>query len=220
MHDSMARSAPQARLRVAPAAEQLRRPQLQRLVEVAATCATDTGLDWFRADGEGIASWTARKAELRSACATCPALAACRELALRDRENGGPAREDYMIRAGLDTHELREHLTAEADRLTTAREADRDPDWNRLVHLTTRLRETVLTNPDRSGRTRAQTEAQAGQNATIQRLTSEIAEIRRARRTRQAAATAVPTAGLVDDLEREDNQRGYEGDAVAGQWAA
>jgi WhiB family redox-sensing transcriptional regulator len=157
-------------------AEALRRPELERIVATSAACAAPqaAGLDWFRFDGEGVSSWNARKKELRAACLGCPALHACRELALRERDGSGPGNQSHMVRAGLTNMELRERLVAEGDRLDAARrEDDRARRERQALYKAAKKLETYVKKwPDHMD----------GNNHLVRAAADELAQLRTARR--------------------------------------
>ncbi|OEJ36325.1 hypothetical protein [Streptomyces agglomeratus] len=165
-------------------ARHMRRAVLQSVVYAGSACA-QPGLDaseWFREDGEGIGVWRTRSRGLLRVCAGCPAMDACRELALRDGD--GDASSDEMVRGGMTGQQLAKARGKQAERLAAAVAADRDPEWRRLVDLTVQLRREAIKTPDKAGGQRRQAAAQAAQNRQVRELASQVRRIRIARRAR------------------------------------
>ncbi|MFD5557825.1 hypothetical protein ACFWIA_28790 [Streptomyces sp. NPDC127068] len=160
-----------------------RRPRLQHQIDNGAACITTAVGDFFRGDHETAHSWTARIPRLRTVCNNCPAQAACRELALRDREGRDTNRLDDMVRAGLTTHQLRD--------LGALHERGLEEAVARDDEATTRW-------PRRTGRAERPNS-----------LTHSPATTSHAIGTARASA---PRAGVIDDVEREDNAKGLEPD--------
>lgn len=159
-------------------AKELRRPELDRIVTTRAACAAPkaAGLDWFRFDGEDVSSWRARTEQLRAVCLGCPALHACRELALRERDGGGTGNQSHMVRAGLTNIELRERLVAESDRLEAARrEDDRASRERRAVYRAAKKLKTCVQNwPD--------SRHMDSNNQLVRAAADELAQLRAVRR--------------------------------------
>ncbi|GGX39892.1 transcription factor WhiB [Streptomyces chryseus] len=166
-------------------ARHMRRAVLQSVVDAGATCAQAGSLDsgeWFREEGEGIGVWRTRSRALLRVCAACPAMDACRELALRDGD--GDSTSDDMVRGGLTGQQLAKARGKQAERLAAAVAADRDPEWRRLVDLTVQLRREAVKTPDKAGGQRRQGAAQEVQNRRVRELASQVRQLRTARRAR------------------------------------
>ncbi|MEU3464768.1 WhiB family transcriptional regulator [Streptomyces sp. NPDC006733] len=148
----------------------LRRPALQAAVDAGSRC---NGLDpdlFFRGDGEQHITWQARRTEAVRVCATCPARAACRELALRDAD--GDAQADDRVRGGLTGPELADTRDRQEQRLAAASATDRDQEWATLVALTKEMRTKAVRSP------------------RVRELAEQARTIRTARRARAGWSTA------------------------------
>ncbi|MFF3343197.1 transcription factor WhiB [Streptomyces flavidovirens] len=158
-----------------------RRAVLQSVVDVGAVCAQPRALapgEWFRKDGEGIGLWRTRSRELLRVCAGCPAMDACRELALRDGD--GEAHTDELVCGGMTGQQLARARARQTKRLAAAVAAE----WRQLADLTVQLHREAIKNPDKAGGQRGQALAQAAQNTQARELAAKVRQIQSARRAR------------------------------------
>jgi hypothetical protein len=81
-----------------------RRPQLEADVAAARKPCVTSDEDWLRKTDEDSTSWTIRRQGLARTCASCPVLAQCQELALRDATTA--YMDDDMVIGGLTPPEL------------------------------------------------------------------------------------------------------------------
>ncbi|WP_260147650.1 WhiB family transcriptional regulator [Streptomyces sp. CEV 2-1] len=165
-------------------ARHTRRAVLQAAVDAGARCNRMDPDLFFRADGEQLITWQARRADAVRLCIGCPVRAACEELALRDED--GRADRDDMVRAGLTGPELAAVRTVQAERLAAAVDADRDTEGRQLDMLTADLHRMAGTSPDssRNGGRRSTALRTAAHNRRIAALAAQIRQIRTARRVR------------------------------------
>ncbi|MCX4554272.1 WhiB family transcriptional regulator [Streptomyces sp. NBC_01500] len=198
-------------------ARHTRRTVLQAAVTDGARCTAMDPDQWFRADDEPTADWHTRRAAAIRICTGCPLRAACEELALRNGD--GEPDADEMVRAGLTGQELAAIREHQAPRLAAAIAADQDTEGRQLTDLVMDLQAEVARNPDssRNGGPRSAAARQATQNTRVRTLTTQIRNLRTARRARTGwvaggttTMSLTPRAGIVDDIEREDDRKGYE----------
>lgn len=145
------------RLLTAARARTLRLPVLNTIVEKAGRCArpgrdVPGPDDWFRDDDEPNTAWCTRRAALLDFCAGCPALAACREVALR---LDAPLADGDMVRGGMTGDQLATMRRSEKHRasIKAAIKADEDDphsdlERRQITALAAQLRDAVLAHND------------------------------------------------------------------------
>ncbi|MFF9569914.1 WhiB family transcriptional regulator [Streptomyces sp. NPDC014685] len=165
-------------------ARHTRRAVLQAAVDAGARCARMDSDMWFRADGEPDTDWQTRRTTAQRICASCPARAACEELALRNGD--GEPDVDDLVRAGYTGPELAAIRAHQERRLTAAVAADQDTDGRQLRDLTVLVQTEAISTLDQRqhGARRSTAKVQAEQSHLIRMLTARINEIRTARRAR------------------------------------
>ena len=170
------------------------RSVLQTQVNTKARCAS--GVDpniFFRDDARSDPTWPARRIEALQTCETCPVMAACRELALRNGD--GTLEADDMVRGGMTGRQLAQARTAQATRLAQIAVVEADTEWAELVGLfrsRTELIQRGLSRYRPSGAPRSERVAQLEErdNKKITQWTDRIREIRADRRARTGWSTA------------------------------
>ncbi|QKW55035.1 hypothetical protein [Streptomyces buecherae] len=209
------------------AAQAARRPSLEAALRQAA-CAVPGAPDWHRAEGESATRWKTRSVGLVATCRRCPALAACRELALR--EDAAPAAG--QIRAGATAHELTRLRREERERVAEAVRADvaARTDRARFLGAVGRLRRQACATSPTYTSTRGAYRAAAALERTLAARRQQIgwgtSETDRPplpmrptpheRDGRQPLPTPgrphAARAGLLDEIETADDQAGPEPD--------